>query len=97
MSSAAVRSKVVVVVIVVLVVVVVVVVVVVAPIVCGSSVFGICFYAVLGVLSSLRRRESWLLYFNCLLVAFSVLSFFLAVALVGLCDCGISWSYSLTF
>ena len=44
-------------------------------------------------------RQSWLLYFDCILYAmwlYSSVSFHQgAVDLYAVCDCGISWSYSL--
>ena len=51
--------------------------------------------------SSRRGRESWLLYFYFLLAVLRQLLFLPlphgAVAWSAVCDCGISWSYSLTF
>ena len=51
--------------------------------------------------SSRLERESWLLYFNCLLAISgcrcSVSLPHGAFGWSAVCDCGISWSYSLTF
>ena len=52
------------------------------------------------VQSSGRERESWFLIFNCLLaVDASVMCILLHGALnwSAVCDCGVSWSNSLTF
>ena len=50
-----------------------------------------------------KERESWLLYFNCLLFSFmscgNLCFVYLSHGVVswsGVCDCGISWSCSLT-
>ena len=59
------------------------------------------FVSFLVLQSSWRRRESWLLCFYCLTDVFyckcSVTLPQGAVGLSAVCDCGISWSYSLTF
>ena len=77
-----------------------------APIVCGSLVLGLCFAALCAPSSFaiilLGKRELvalLLLGSECHVVAI-VLCLFLAVPLVGwsvVYDCGISWSYTLTF
>ena len=65
----------------------------------GGFVFGICFvmhylvpFPVLQ--SSCGERESWLLYFNCVLVVLSGTALPRgAVDGSAVCDCGISWSF----
>ena len=64
--------------------------------------FGPCFVVLylvsFQVLQQSRwRRESWLLYFSCLLNAMWLLSFFASMGWSAMCDCGISWSYSFSF
>ena len=48
--------------------------------------------------SSCGERASWLLYFNCVLVVLSGTALPRGVVDVSaVCECGISWSYSLNF
>ena len=73
---------------------------------CCTLVFGSCFVVYYLVsfldLQSFRwGRDSWLLYFNFLLMSFDgYCSVSLCHGTVGwsaVCGCGISWSYSITF
>ena len=76
-----------------------------APIACGGSVFGPCsvmqyLVSFLVAIISLRKRElvALLELSSCCHVAVCLLCLFLTVPWVDLqSDCGISWSYSLTF
>ena len=49
------------------------------------------------VFISLRKKENWLLCFNCLLVSYDVSLPHGAVDRTAVCDSVIFWSYSLTF
>ena len=69
---------------------------VVAPIVCGGLVLGTCFVLQYFVLLLCWGRESWLLYFCCVLNVMSLPSFFNSFLRFVVCDCGNCWSYSFT-
>ena len=71
-----------------------------------NAMLGPCFVmqyfaSFLVIQSSHRGRESWLLWLYCLLDVTSLLSVFAASSRRGqlfvVCECGISWSYSLAF
>ena len=76
-----------------------------ASIVCGVIVLGLClvmqyFVSFLVLQSSHWGRESWQHYFYCLLDSMWLLWFFAtlpcgAVGWSAVCDCALSWSYSL--
>ena len=76
---------------------------IVALIVCGDLVCSHSFvmqYLVsfLCLQSSRRGREIWLLYFSCMFAVMRLLMFCDSSLWVSaVCECGISWSYSLTF
>ena len=71
------------------------------PFYTGFTIFTVVFS--FAIISPLGERKSWVLNFYYFLmscdchVTVSVQSLLSAVGLSAVCDCGISWSYSLTF